>query len=209
MDFKMHIERGWNTVWSFVGPVLLLTVVQLIVSVLSLGILAPVTGAGYMHSLLLAMRDGRVPETRDLFSQMSLFLPLFLFGLGAMVVIGIGYLMLFLPGLLLTIGLAFACLYMIPLMTDRNMKVMDAVRESWTIAKRDPISDQIIITIIYLAVFGLGSSIPFGIVVAQPVATAIILSVYEERIGEKSSISKDKQEKPAPFGPPPPPPPAG
>jgi hypothetical protein len=209
MDFKSHFERGWNTVWRFVGPVLLLTVVQMIVSFLSLGILAPVTGAGYMHSLLLAMREGRTPEVRDLFSQMSLFLPLFLFGFFAVAVIGLGFLLLFIPGIAIAVGISFAFLYLVPLMTDKNLKIMDALKESWSMAKRDPVSDQIIITIIYLGIFTVGASIPLGYIVATPIATAILLSVYEERI-MPDSVKEEREKGPdpvQPMGPPPPPPP--
>ncbi len=196
MDFKFHLERGWKTVWNFIGAMLLLTVVQLAVSVLSLGLLAPVTAAGYVHSMLLALRDGRVPEVRDLFSQMSLFLPLFLFGLCATVLIGLGFFMLVLPGMILVIAFAFSCLYMLPLMTDKQLMLVDAMKKSWEVAKREPVSDQIITTIIYLGIYAVGSSIPFGIVIAQPVATAIILSVYEERIGMvMSNVEKHKEKE--------------
>lgn len=208
MDFRMHFERGWQTVWNFVGPVLLLTVVQLAVSICSLGLLAPVTTAGYMHSLLLAMRHGRTPEVRDLFSHMSLFLPLFLFGLGATVLVTIGLLFLLLPGLAVALGLAFVCLYMVPLMTDRKMDIFEALKESYAMAKRDPISDQVIITIIVMAILSIGGSIPLGILAAQPFAAAITLSVYEQRLldthGGRST--GDRQTSP-PAGPPPPPPP--
>lgn len=190
MDFKVHLERGWKTVWSFIGPMLLLTVVQLVVSCLSLGLLAPVTAAGYVQSILLALRDGRVPEIRDLFSHMSLFLPLFLFGLAAVVVIGSGFLFLILPGMILIIAITFACLYLLPLMTDKQLDIMDAIKTSWSLAKEEPVSDHIITTIIYLGIYALGSTIPFGVIIAQPVATAIMLSVYEEKVGQVRSEVK-------------------
>lgn len=194
MDFKFHLERGWKIVWNFIGPVLLLTVAQLIVSVLSLGILAPVTAAGYVQSILLALREGRTPDIRDLFSHMSLFLPLFLFGLGAAVLISLGFLLLFLPGVILVIAITFSCLYVLPLMTDKQLSLTDAIKTSWDLAKKDPVSDQIIITIIYLGLYALGSSIAFGVVIAQPVATAIFLSVYEERVATVMSKVKESEE---------------
>ena len=91
MDFKKHFEAAWMNTLKFIGPVLLLTLVQVIVIVLSLGILAPVTTAGYMQSLLQAQREGRPPELRDLFSRMSLFLPLFAFFLLVLIVTMIGF----------------------------------------------------------------------------------------------------------------------
>ncbi len=80
MNFKAHLETTWKTFLEFIAPLIILTLVMIVVSFLSLGILAPVITAGYMHAVLLMLRDGRKPEIGDLFSQMKLFLPLFGFG---------------------------------------------------------------------------------------------------------------------------------
>ena len=136
MDFKAHLETAWNTTLQFIVPVILLTLVQMIVIIFSFGILAPVTTAGYMQSLLLALREGREPEIGDLFTEMRLFLPLFIFGLLAMIATFIGFAMLILPGFLVVGFLVFATIYMIPLMSDRNMDLMDALKESWSMATK-------------------------------------------------------------------------
>ncbi len=182
MDLKKHLEQGWNSTVKFIGPVLLLTFVQIIVVFCSLGFLAPVTTAGYFQSLLLAQREGRTPEIRDLFSQMSLFLPLLLFGFLAFVVIALGFLLLVLPGIAMTILLVFACLYMLPLMTDRELGLIEAVKESWAMAVKDPIGDHIVITLVYIGIISVGGSLPFVILAAQPLATFILLSFYDERV---------------------------
>jgi hypothetical protein len=187
MDLKKHLEKGWSNTVNFIGPVLLLTFVQIIVIFCSLGILAPVTSAGYFHSLLLAQREGRTPEIKDLFSQMSLFLPLFLFGLVVFAVVGIGFMLLILPGLAVTVLLIFACLYMLPLMTDKELGLIDALKESWAMAVKDPIGDHIIVAIVYMGILSIGGSIPFVILAAQPLATFILLSFYDERVAVTDS----------------------
>ncbi len=181
MDLKMYLERGWNSFLKFIGPALLLTFVQILVTIFSLGILAPVTTAGYFQSILLALREGRTPEVKDLFAHMSLFLPLFAFGLAAFLAIALGFVLLVLPGFGMMIFLVFACLYLFPLMTDQKMGLIDAVKESWRMAVQDPIGDHIIITIVYIAILSIGGSLPFVIVLAQPLGTFILLSFYEER----------------------------
>lgn len=188
MDFKKHLEIGWQNTLRFIGPVLLLTFIQVLVSIFSLGILAPVTTAGYIKSLLLAARDGRTPDIKDLFSEMALFLPLLGFAFVVVIAIGIGFMFLILPGLILMILILFASLYMLPLMVDRRLGVIDALKASWEMANRNPIADQAIITIIYAAILSVGGSIPFAILVAQPLATFVLLSVYQERIGASRSV---------------------
>ena len=198
MDFKKHLEIGWQSTLKFIGPVILLTFLQVLVTVVSLGIMAPVTTAGYMKSLLLAAREGRVPEVKDLFSEMSLFLPLLGFAFVIIVVIGIGFMFLVLPGFILMLLFLFASLYMLPLMVDRRLGVIDALKASWEMATRNPIADQAIITIIYIAILSIGGSIPFAILVAQPLATFIILSVYQERLGTSSGMDKAQNTPPPP-----------
>jgi hypothetical protein len=198
MDFKQHVVTAWENTLKFIVPVLILTLVQIVVSVCSFGILAPVTMAGYMQSLLRALREGREPDVKDLFTEMRLFLPLALFGLLVMVALLISFSMLILPGILLTGCLVFGTIYMIPLMTDKEMGIMDALKESWAMATREPWTDQIILTLLYVVILSVGGSVFVAIFFTQPLATFLLLSVYEERL-------QNRQHLTAPASPPPPP----
>jgi hypothetical protein len=182
MDLKKHLETAWNATLQFIVPVILLTLVQVIVITFSFGILAPVTTAGYMQSLLLALREGREPKIGDLFSEMSLFLPLFVFGLLAMIVTMLGFAMLVLPGFAVAGFLVFATIYIMPLMSDKGMGLMEALKESWRMATRAPVSEQLILMVLYLVIISLGGSIAVVVLFTQPLATFLVLSVYEERI---------------------------
>ncbi len=181
MDFKQHLQLAWETTLQFIVPVILLTLVQIVVIIFSFGILAPVTSAGYMQSLLLALREGREPKMGDLFSEMRLFLPLFVFGLLAMIATSIGFMLLILPGFAVAAFIVFATIYVMPLMTDRNMGLLDAVKESWRMAVRTPVSDQIVLVVFYLLLMSLGSSIAVAVLFTQPLASFLVLSVYRER----------------------------
>jgi hypothetical protein len=198
MDFKQHGETAWQNTLKFIGPILILTLAQIAVSVCSLGLLAPVTMAGYMQSLLLVLRQGREPELKDLFSEMRLFLPLAIFGFLVMVALMIGFTMLLFPGIIMTACLVFGTIYMVPLMTDKDMGIMDAIASSWEMATREPWTDQIILTVLYLAIVSLGGSV-IAILLTQPLSTLLLLSVYEERVQGKKVLT-------APVVPPPPPP---
>lgn len=202
MDFKEHLKTAWEHTLQFIVPVILLTLVQLVVITCSFGILAPVTTAGYMQSLLLALRDGREPKIGDLFSEMRLFLPLFMFGFVAFFALLIGFTFLIIPGLLLAAFLVFATIYMMPLMTDQGLALLDALKESWSMAVEKPFSDQIILVVLYLVIVSLGSSVAVAVLFTQPLATFLVLSVYEER------LQSVKQPSIAQRSTPPPPPPS-
>jgi len=182
MDFKKHLIAAWNLILEFIVPLILMTLVMVVVSVVTIGILAPVTMAGYIQSLLLMVRDRREPKIQDLFSEMKLFFPLLLFGIIACIITSIGFLLLFLPGLLLLIALAFCCLYMLPLIIDKRLGIIEAIKESYRMAVSGNIVEHIIVAVLFFGISAIGSSFLLGFLFTQPLATIFLLSVYDEKV---------------------------
>jgi len=161
MDFKQHFLTAWNLMLRFIVPLVLSTLVLLAVSGVTFMVLAPVLTAGYMHSILRMIREGREPRIQDLFSQMRLFL-------------------LVLPGIAVAAGLTFVCLYMLPLMADRDLGLVDAVKASFAMVSRDQVGEQAIAALLFVGISALGSSVILSLF-TQPFATIFLMSVYEER----------------------------
>lgn len=196
MDFKEYLKIAWENTLSFIVPVILLTLVQTVVVIFSLGILAPVTTAGYIQSLLRALRHGREPKIGDLFSEMRLFLPLFVFGILASLVTFLGFLLLILPGFAVLAFLIFATIYMMPLMTDRNMGMIEAIKESWNMALKQPMADQVVLMVLYLGLLSVGGTIPLALLFVQPLATFLMLAVYEERLQNVEQPTIEQESTP-------------
>ncbi len=186
MDFKKHLLLAWNLTLKFIVPLVLMTLVMALVSFFSLGILAPVAMAGYMHSILLTVREGREPKIGDLFAFMRLFLPLLLFGLLAFIAIMIGFVLLVLPGLALTLLLAFGAIYMLPLMTDKGLGVVDALKESFRLAFKVNIGEHVVVVLIFWLIQAIGGSVAIGALFTTPIATLFLMSVFEELTGDFS-----------------------
>lgn len=180
MDLKVHLQKAWEICWRFIVPLVVNTLIMVIVGVASLGVLAPVTAAGYTKSLLLALREGREPKPGDLFSEMGLFLPLLGFSLLVAVVLIIAYWTFLIPGILASGALVFCCLYMLPLMADQSLGVLDALKESCSMAVKN-IPEHIAVAAIFVVITALGSSVMLGVLLTQPFATLFLLSVYEEK----------------------------
>lgn len=197
MDIKKHLETAWNLTLTHVVPLILMTLVMLVVGFFSLGILAPVMLAGYLQSIILMMRNGREPAIQDIFSEMRLFLPLLGFTIVLFIVGLIGFSLLVLPGLVLMVGVTFACFYMLPLMTDRNLGLVDAVKTSWQMAVKGNVADHVVVVILYLALVAIGGSVFIGSLFTVPFASVFAMSVYLERQGQADGS--------APQAPPPPP----
>jgi uncharacterized membrane protein len=194
MDFKYHLETAWKMTLQYIASLIFMTLAMIAISILTLGVLAPVTMAGYMHSILLLVRERREPKVQDIFSQMRLFFPLLCFGAVVFIITMIGLLLLFLPGVLFLLAVSFCCLYMLPLMTDRNLGLIDAVKQSYSIVTREPIVDHIVVFILFIGISAIGSSLFLASLFTQPLATIFLLSVYE---------TLGKAEPKTPPGPPP------
>lgn len=182
MNFKRHLEIAWHLMLTFIAPLLIMTLVMFGVSFITIGILAPVIMAGYMQSVLLMIRDRREPKIQDLFSQMRLFLPLFLFGILVLIVSLVGFLLFVVPGFLLTFAISYCCIYLLPLMADRDMGLTDALRTSFHLALKDSATDHLVVMILYLGILTIGGSTVIGSLFTLPFATIFLMSVYDERI---------------------------
>ena len=194
MDFKYHLETAWKLTLQYIAPLIFMTLAMIVISFITLGILGPVVMAGYIHSILLLIREEREPKVQDIFSQMRLFFPLLLFGIIVFIITLIGIMLLFLPGVLFVLATSYCCLYMLPLMTDRNLGLVDAIKESFSMVTKEHVVDHVVVFILFVGISAIGSSVFIGSLFTQPLATLFLMSVYN-RLG-----------KPAPVTPPEPPP---
>ena len=181
MDFKEHFERSWKVFTAFLAPILINTVMVFGVSVITLGIMAPVVSAGYMQSLLMALRDDRKPEVRDLFAHMNLFLPLLGFGIVFAIAVFVGLVVLVLPGIAVILAGIFFLIYMLPLMTDQQMTLFDAIKESSRMALEEPISEHLAVVAVYVVLGSIGNSTGIGALFTQPYSCLFVLSTYEQK----------------------------
>ncbi len=197
MDFKKHIETAWNMTLKHIVILILMTVVSLAVSFFTLGILGPVVMAGFVQSIILMMREGKEPRMEDLFSQMRLFLPLLGFSIVVCIAMLVGFLLFVLPGLAILLAVTFGCLYMLPLMTDRRMGLIDAIKTSWDMAVQGNVADHVVVVILFMGLIAVGSSVFIGILLTQPFATVFLVSVYLEKIGADASTGSPAPPPPA------------
>jgi hypothetical protein len=182
MDFKYHLATAWEMTLKNIVSLIVMTFVMIVVGCVTLGILAPVMAAGYVQSILLMLREGREPAIKDLFSEMRLFFPLLIFGIVSLIAAWIGFMLFFIPGILVIAALIFCCLYMLPLMTDKGLGLMDAIKESYAMAVRDGVSEHIVVAVIFIVISAIGNAVLLGSLFTQPLATVFLLSVYEEKI---------------------------
>jgi hypothetical protein len=181
MNFREHFEESWQVFTEFFVPILMNTLAFLGLSLISVGILTPVLSAGYMQSLLLALREKRAPNIKDLISRIDLFFPLLAFTFLFFMAVSIGFMLLILPGIVALLSGIFFFLYLLPLMTDQKMGLIEAAKESSRMALEEPVNEHLAVVVFFIAFSSLGSASVFGSILTLAFSSLFILSVYEYR----------------------------
>ena len=181
MDFKRHLEKAWSLTIGNLLSLILMTLVMFVVSFITIGILAPATMAGYMQSTLLLLRDGREPKVQDIFSEMRLFFPLLGFSILIFLATVIGLALLVIPGVVVALAVCIFCLFVIPLMTDKRLGLIEAIKESCSMSVRGNFLEHIVVVIIFFGISAIGQSVFIGWLFTQPLATLFLISVYDDK----------------------------
>jgi hypothetical protein len=178
------------------GPALLATLFMAVVWVLAYAWMYAVT----FHMVLCRVRERRAAEYADMLS----FDQIGAFAVAAVVlgvIIGIGYLILVVPGLILTT----IWLYALPLIGDRRLGVGDAMAESKDMAARPGFTTTFVAwlvgAIVVGVIFGILSVVPvIGAVlgvVAVPFGVAYVISMYFQASGEGHLVDAATGEAPS------------
>ena len=181
IDFKHHVEVAWQLTLRHIFSLVLLTLATATIGVFSLGLLAPAAMAGYVNAVLQLVRTGREPDLRDVFSQMRLALPLLGLSLAALLLSLLGYALLVIPGILISLAISHICLYVVPLMIDHQLGILAAVKASYRKAMSPPIADNILVTVVVMGLLGIGGSVFIGWLFTHPLATVFLVSIYSEK----------------------------
>jgi hypothetical protein len=181
LKIRDHLENAWELTLEYIAPLIVVTLVMFAVWFASFGILAPVTLAGYIHSLLRLTREGRDPQVKDLFAHLNLFLPLFGFTILVAAAVLTGFAFLVFPGIAITLLVSFFCLFVLPLMTDQQLGLIAALRRSAAMAVQGSIVEHGAVVLITIGMLALGSSVFIGSLFTQPLATIFCLSVYSDK----------------------------
>jgi uncharacterized membrane protein len=179
MDIKDHIITAWKTGLDHLVPLVIHTLVLAAVSAVTLGILAPAAFAGYAWSIHMLLTQKREPRAQDIFSQLSLFFPLLGFSILIFIITAIGVTLFILPGIVFVLIVGYTCLYMMPLMIDKKFGLIDAIKRSTAIVTTRPVSDHVVVFLIFYALTTVGGGSFIGFLLLQPFATLFLLSVYE------------------------------
>ena len=125
LDIGQVFKRGWDLFVKDIGALIVGGIIAVVLSVLTLGILAGPLFAGLYGMVVKRAREGRPAEVGDVFNQMDRFWSFFAAALVLGILIGLASITIVGGVLLATIWL-----YVFPLMVDRRMGLGDAMKAS-------------------------------------------------------------------------------
>lgn len=82
-------------------------------------------------AIVLKLVDGQRPAFKELFTTIKPYLQFILVTILISVIVGLGLILLIVPGIVLAIGLQYATY----LVVDKNMKAIEAIKRSWEMTK--------------------------------------------------------------------------
>jgi hypothetical protein len=214
MDVGKAFERGWKLFVKDVAPYVIGALILGALTVVTIGILYGPLAAGLYVMAVRRIRQNRTAEIGDIFWGLSHFWRFFGAALLLVVLIGIGFVFLIIPGLLL----ATIWIYVFPVMVDRDVGVFDAMAESRRLVRENGLGQHLVMVLL-LAALSIAGSIAGGLghLLTLPLTITVITAMYFAACREEDVLRAAVGEaagpaaawQPAPPAPPPAPPEAG
>lgn len=191
VEISKYISGGWETFSSymggFIGYYVIVFFISLFVGLVPiLGALASLAIAGPLQAgyylVIFKKRQGQEVDFGDFFAGFNYFLPLFLFTLVSTIFIILGFFLLIIPAIYLSVAYSFA----IPLIVDRKLDFWQAMEVSRKVVTKKWFS--MFLFLILLALINIAGllGLIIGIIFTGPLVVCAFAAAYEGIFGIKS-----------------------
>jgi hypothetical protein len=187
VDISRVLKNGWELFVKDIGPLLIGYLIAGILSVLTLLILTGPLFGGLFKMVFRRVREGRTAEIGDVFDCMDQFGALFIAVLVLSISIGVGLILLIVPG----VYLATIWIYVIPLIVDQKLSLSEAMSKSKELVMANDIGTHFAM----LLLIGIGSAVLSGItggagnLLVGPLTIAVIGAMYFIVQGESDKLA--------------------
>ena len=191
-----YISSGFETFKKNAGAFIGFTIVLLLINLVLAQINKSASPVGSLISLLIsgplnagflivAFKVLRNRETTfgDFFRGFNNYLPLFLVSLVSGVLIGLGFVLLIIPGIYLAVAYTFA----LPLVLDKKMNFWDAMEFSRKLISKNWFSFFGFVLVLVLINFAGALLLGLGLLVTIPLSVGAIAAAYADIVGLPAS----------------------
>lgn len=157
MDFGKILKKGFDAYVQDIVPLILAGLIASILTVLTLGVLGGPLMAGLYRMIVLRQREDKKPEIGDVFyfERFGSFVVAFYL---ISIFIGIGFMLLFVPGLFL----ATIWIYVLPLMVDEGLDVFEAMKRSKQLVDKAGLGPHFVLVLILGVIHAAASGLTRG-----------------------------------------------
>ena len=187
-----YISTGWETFKKNPGGFVGFTLVVFLINIATAKINQSASPVGTLISLLISgplnagflivafkLLRNRATTFGDFFRGFNNFLPLFLVSLVSSVMIGIGFVLLLLPGIYLAVAYTFA----LPLVLEKKMNFWDAMEFSRKLISKNWFSFFGFAFVLVLVNLAGGLLLGVGLLVTIPLSVCAIAAAYADIVG--------------------------
>jgi uncharacterized membrane protein len=183
LDYEDIFSRSWNAFKDNVAAFIIATIIVVFGSIFIVTIAPLFYGLTYMA--VKGLRGEKV-EINDVFEGFNRFVKSWVLLLVSVILIGIGYMLLVLPGLILSILL----IYSLPLLVIKDYGAMDAIKESIDISKQNFL-DSLVLLIIVAIISAIGGITYIGSLVTTPIITLALVAAAESYLGTEGDYTAE------------------
>jgi len=183
LDYEDIFSRSWNAFKGNVAAFIVATIIVVFGSIFIVTIAPLFYGLTYMA--VKGLRGEKV-EINDVFEGFNRFVKSWVLLLVSVILIGIGYMLLILPGLILSILL----IYSFPLLVIKDYGAMDAIKESIDISKQNFV-DSLVLFIIVAIISTIGGITYLGTFVTTPIITLALVAAAESYLGTEGNYTAE------------------
>jgi len=183
LDYEDIFSRSWNAFKGNVAAFIVATIIVVFGSIFIVTIAPLFYGLTYMA--VKGLRGEKV-EINDVFEGFNRFVKSWVLLLVSVILIGIGYMLLILPGIILSILL----IYSFPLLVIKDYGAMDAIKESIDISKQNFV-DSLVLFIIVAIISTIGGVTYLGTFVTTPIITLALVAAAESYLGTEGNYTAE------------------
>ncbi|WP_135604959.1 YciC family protein [Methanococcoides sp. NM1] len=186
MDFEGIFKRSWDVFKENIAAYVVATLIAFIGSIFIVTIAPLFYGLAYMA---VKGMGGEKVEINDLFEGFNNFVKSWVFFILFAIIVGIGFMFLVLPGIVLSILMIYA----LPLLVIRGYGVMDSIKESIEISKNNFV-DTLVLAIILWVISAIGGMTYVGSLLTTPFYFLALVAALEAQMGAEGSYTAEYTE---------------
>jgi hypothetical protein len=174
LDIGTAIGRGWKQYIREIVPLTVQSIIMTLLGLVTLGILFPVLGAGFLKSVLQNFREGRTPLIEDVFGCFDRFWTLLWAFCLMLLCITLGFILI-VPGIYLSVIWMYT--FMV-ILDNPGISAIEAMKKSSLLVRTHSFWAHFVGMLIVTVILSVVAVIPLAVFLATPFVLVCMAHMY-------------------------------